>query len=62
MHTDQPRTVAQAAVELNLSTSTLRAWILHRRIGVVKLGRAVRVPATEIRRLLDQGFVPAERV
>jgi excisionase family DNA binding protein len=58
----QPRTVAQAATELSLSQSTLRAWIANRRIGVVRLGRAVRVPQPEITRLLTDGFVPAVSV
>lgn len=55
----QPRTVDQAAKELNLSTSTVRAWIASRRIGCLRLGRAVRIPAGEIARLLEAGFVPA---
>ena len=58
---NQPRTVAQAAEELNLSPATIRAWIAQRRLGHVRLGRAVRVPADEIRRVLDAGFVPADR-
>jgi excisionase family DNA binding protein len=56
-----PRTVAEAAAELNLSQGTIRAWIASRRIGFVRLGRAIRVPSAEIRRLLDAGYVPAGR-
>jgi excisionase family DNA binding protein len=55
------RAVEQAARELNLSEATIRAWIIQRRIGFVKLGKSVRVPATEIRRLLDGGFRAASR-
>lgn len=54
-----PRTVAEAAVELSLSQATIRSWIASRRIGFVRLGRAVRVPSSEIARLLDTGYVPA---
>lgn len=54
-----PRTVDQAAEELSVSTSTIRAWIAQRRLGFVRLGRAVRIPAEEIRRVLKTGFVPA---
>ena len=54
-----PRTVVQAAEELNVSRSTVRAWIAQRRLGYVRLGRAVRIPAAEIRRVLETGFVPA---
>ena len=57
----QPRTVSEAAQELNLKPSTMRAWIAQRRIGHVRLGRAVRIPAAEIQRLLEAGYVPAER-
>ena len=56
----QPRTVQQAAMELNVSVSTIRAWIGQRRIGHVRLGRAVRIPTMEIARLLENGFSPAK--
>jgi excisionase family DNA binding protein len=55
----QPRTVNQAAEELGISRSTVRAWIGQRRIGFVRLGRAIRIPRPEIERLLETGFVPA---
>ena len=58
---NQPRTVEQAAEELNLSRATIRAWIAQRRLGHVRLGRAVRIPAAEIQRMLEAGYVPAER-
>ena len=58
---NQPRTVEQAAAELNLSKATIRAWIAQRRLGHVRLGRAVRIPADEIERVLRAGYVPPER-
>ena len=58
---EQPRTVDQAAAELNLSGATIRAWIAQRRLGHVRLGRAIRIPAQEIRRMLEAGYVPPER-
>lgn len=57
----QPRTVEQAAEELNLSRATIRAWIAQRRLGHVRLGRAIRIPAQEIQRVLETGYVPADR-
>lgn len=55
----QPRTVAQAAAELNVAPSTVRAWIAQRRLGHVRLGRAIRVPHAEIERVIEEGFTPA---
>ena len=37
-------TVKQAADEMGLSARTIWAWVYQRKIGVVRLGRAVRVP------------------
>src|SRR5258708_6339453 len=56
---EQPRTVSEAAKELALSVHTLRAWIAARRIAHIRLGRAIRIPAAEIRRLIDENTVPA---
>jgi excisionase family DNA binding protein len=55
------RTIRQAAADLGLSVHTIRAWIATRRIAHVRLGRAVRVSAAEIERLIDRGTVPAQR-
>jgi excisionase family DNA binding protein len=57
----QPRTVEQAAEELNLSKATIRVWIAQRRLGHIRLGRAIRIPVQEIQRVQDAGYVPAER-
>ncbi len=57
-----PRTVDQAAEELNVSVHTIRAWVARRKLGYVRLGRAIRIPAAEIQRLLDSGSVPPQRV
>jgi excisionase family DNA binding protein len=59
MMNEKPRSVRQAAEELNLSTATIRAWLASRKLGYVRLGRAIRIPADEIRRLLTEGMVPA---
>jgi excisionase family DNA binding protein len=47
----------QVATELGLSVHTIRAWRQQRRLQYVKLGRAVRIPLAEVRRLLDEGTV-----
>jgi excisionase family DNA binding protein len=46
-----PRTIRQAAAELNVSEFTIRAWVGQRRIAHVRLGRCIRIPAAELRRL-----------
>jgi excisionase family DNA binding protein len=53
-------TVRQAGERLGLRESTLRAWIAQRRIGIVRLGRAIRIPLEEIDRLIAQGTIPAK--
>ena len=49
----------RAAEELNVSPHTIRAWIAQGRIACVRLGRAIRVPAAELKRLIEAGRVPA---
>jgi excisionase family DNA binding protein len=58
---ERPRTVSEAAEELGLSVYTVRAWIASRRLAHLRLGRAIRVPAEEVRRIIEQSTVPAER-
>ena len=53
------RTVAEAAQEFGLSVHTVRAWVAARRIAHVRLGRAIRIPAEEIRRIIQENTVPA---
>ena len=55
----KPLTVREAAQALNLAEPTVRAWLAQRRLGFIQLGRAIRIPASEIDRLLSQGAVPA---
>lgn len=57
----RPRTVAEAADELGLSIYTVRSWIASRRLGHLRLGRAIRIPAEELRRVIEASTVPAER-
>ena len=56
-------TVLEASVALGLKPSTVRAWILRRQIAHFKVGlRAVRIPESEIQRILSEGLVPACQV
>jgi excisionase family DNA binding protein len=58
-HSNRQLTVREAAAALSLSVHTLRFWIATRRIGYVRLGRAIRIPASECERIINEGTVPA---
>jgi excisionase family DNA binding protein len=51
--------VPQAAEELSLSPKTVWQMVADRRLAVVRLGRAVRIPTSEIERLIEEGTTPA---
>lgn len=51
--------VPQFADALGVTPACIRRWILERKITTVKLGRLIRVPASEIERLIDGGLRPA---
>jgi len=53
-------TVPQAAERLGVTESAIRRWLLERRITSIKVGRRlVRIPASEIQRLVEAGLRPA---
>ena len=53
-------TVPEVAARLALKESTVRAWLLRRRISKLRVGRrAVRIPMAEIERVIKEGTVPA---
>lgn len=54
-------TVDQAAQALGLRPATVRAWIWRHRIAYHKIGSAVRIPMSEIRRILDESLIPAKQ-
>lgn len=47
-----PLTVAEAAWELNCSSSTVRRLIDSRRLPAVRVGRGLRIPAWAVERML----------
>jgi excisionase family DNA binding protein len=48
--------IAEAAELLAVKESTIRAWISARRISRVSIGRrAIRIPASEIERIIAEG-------
>lgn len=52
-------TVTQAADTLGLKVSTIRAWLLLRKLPRVNCGRAVRIPAEAIREFIERNTIPA---
>lgn len=53
-------TVDQAAERMNLSPWTIRRWIQDKRLDVVRLGRALRVPMESIEKKIADGMRRAD--
>ena len=51
--------VPEFASALNLTVACVRRWILEQRIATVKLGRLIRIPSSEVDRLVSSGLRPA---
>jgi excisionase family DNA binding protein len=51
-------TVRETAERLGLRECTIRAWLSARKISFVRLGRAVRIPESEVSRLIETNTVP----
>jgi excisionase family DNA binding protein len=51
-------TVRETAARLGLRECTVRAWLSARRMTFVRLGRAVRIPESEVSRLIETNTVP----
>ena len=55
--------VQQAAERLGLKEATIRRMIFQRRIDTIRpLVRAVRIPESAIRKILERGYRPAVQV
>jgi excisionase family DNA binding protein len=51
--------VSEAAERLGLKPHTLRLWLAARRLPIVRLGRAVRVPEQAVEDFISSNTVPA---
>ena len=51
--------VPEFAEDLGVTVACGRRWLLERKIASVKLGRLIRIPSTEVDRLVEEGFRPA---
>lgn len=52
-------TIAEAASLLRLKPSTMRAWILRRKLPYCKVGRLVRIKRADVEALIAESIVPA---
>ena len=52
-------TVQEAADAWRIKPGTVRAWVLRRKVNSFRVGRAVRISAEEIERILRHGLRPA---
>lgn len=52
-------TISEAASLLRLKPSTIRAWVLRRKLPYVKVGRLVRIRRVDIEGLIASSVVPA---
>lgn len=59
---NQLLTVSEFADLIRMKPSGIRRWILERKIAVVRIGRLVRIPVSEVDRLITSGTRPAKRI
>lgn len=52
-------TIPEFAARLKITTACVRRWIVEKRVTTIKLGRLVRIPASEAERMIDDGTRPA---
>ena len=53
-------TITEFAEALGVTVACGRRWILERRITFTKIGRLVRIPSSEVERLIVDGMHPAK--
>ena len=56
---DRLLTIFEAADRLGIRPITLRMWATKRKIARCKIGRAVRIPESEIERIIQVSTIPA---
>lgn len=53
-------TIDEVAAHLKVTPACIRRWILVRKITIVKVGRLVRIPHSEVVRIIEEGLRPAQ--
>ena len=51
--------VDEFAASLGVTPACVRRWLLERKIVSTRIGRLVRIPSSEVQRLVDEGLRPA---
>jgi excisionase family DNA binding protein len=54
--------VQETAEQLGIKPSTVRAWLLRRKLPCVHVGRAVRIPADAVAEFIARNTVPAREL
>jgi excisionase family DNA binding protein len=54
--------VNEFAALLDVTPACVRRWLLERKIASTRIGRLVRIPRSEIERLVESGLRPARPV
>jgi excisionase family DNA binding protein len=54
-------TIEDFAAVLRVKPSCIRRWALERRITTVKVGRLVRIPSSEVGRIVRSGLRPFQQ-
>jgi excisionase family DNA binding protein len=55
--TVQLQTIDEVAKRLRLKAPTVRRWVFLRKLDYVKVGGLVRIPESEIERVIQEGTV-----
>jgi excisionase family DNA binding protein len=55
-------TIREAAQRIGMRESTLRAWVLHRKLVYYKINRGVRIDESDLERMIEQARIPARQV
>jgi len=62
MQQNELLTIPEFATSIRVTQACVRRWVRERRVTAVKLGRLVRIPASEIDRLITKGTRAARGV
>ncbi len=58
MQSEQLLRIPEVAEQLTLRPVTIRAWLVRRKLAYLRIGRSIRIPRSEVDRVLSEGMVP----